>query len=152
MDRVRIEPMALAQLGKQLAQQMVGDKIQDVMDSLRPPDVAKILDPTRQERPAPPVAGEPLGSAILGQIQAMQRACKEDQELVVLCNAGLETLRVLEFYAPSAQLLVMTGIDTDRNVTRVISPIEAVQLVCKVMSAQAGAKPARINFINPKPK
>jgi len=61
-------------------------------------------------------------------------------------------LRVLEFYAPSAQLLVMTGIDTDRNVTRVISPIEAVQLVCKVMSTQAGAKPARINFINPKPK
>ena len=144
--------MALAQIGKQLAQQMVGDKIQDVVDSLRPPDIGKILDPTKQERPAAPAAGEPLGAAILSQIQAMQRACKEDQELVVLCNAGLETLRVLEFYAPSAQLLVMTGIDTDRNVTRVISPVDAVQLVCKVMSVTAGAKPARINFINPKPK
>jgi len=144
--------MALAQIGKQLAQQMVGDKIQDVVDSLRPPDIGKILDPTKQERPAPPAAGEALGAAILGQIQAMQRACKEDQELVVLCNAGLETLRVLEFYAPSAQLLVMTGIDTDRNVTRVISPVDAVQLVCKVMSVQAGQKAARVNFINPKPK
>ncbi len=145
--------MALAQLGKQLAQQMVGDKIQDVMDSLRPPDVAKILDPAKQPSPAPPAAaGEPVGATILAQVQAMQRACKEDQELVVLCHAGMETLRVLEFYAPSAQLMVMTGIDTERNVTRVISPVHALQLVCKVLSVQAGAKPARVNFINPKPK
>jgi hypothetical protein len=144
--------MALAQIGKQLAQQMVGEKIQDVMDSLRPPDVAKILDPTKQEKPAAPPAGEPLGATILAQVQAMQRACKEDQELVVLCNAGIETLRVLEFYPPTPQLLVMTGIDTARNLTRVISPVESVQLVCKVMAVQPGAKPARINFINPKPK
>jgi hypothetical protein len=144
--------MALAQIGKQLAQQMVGEKLQDVMDSLRPPDVGKILDPAKQVQAPPPAAGEPLGAAILGQVQAMQRACKDDQELVVLCTAGLETLRVLEFYAPSQHLLVMTGIDTDRNVTRVILPIHAVQLVCKVMSVQAGAKPARVNFINPKPK
>jgi hypothetical protein len=46
----------------------------------------------------------------------------------------------------------MTGIDTDRNVTRVVSPVLTVQLVCKVMPVQAGAKPARVNFINPKPK
>lgn len=144
--------MALAQIGKQLAQQVVGEKMKDMMDSLRPPDVAKILDPSKEEKAAPPAAGETLGAAILGQIQAMQRACKEDQELVVLCNAGLETLRVLEFYAPSRQLLVMTGIDTDRNVTRVISPVESVQLVCKVMPVQAGGKAARVNFINPKPK
>lgn len=144
--------MPLAQIGKQLAQQMVGDKIQDVMDSLRPPDVAKILDPSKQDKPAAAAPGETVGATILAQIQAMQRACKEDQELVVLCNAGLETLRVLEFYAPSAQLLVMTGIDTERNVTRVISPVHSVQLVCKVMSVQPGAKPARVNFINPKPK
>ncbi len=111
--------MGLGQLGKQLAQQVVGEKMKDVMDSLRPPDATKILDPVKQERPATPAPGENLGSAILGQIQAMQRACKEDQELVVLCNAGLETLRVLEFFAPAAQLLVMTGIDTDHNVTRV---------------------------------
>jgi hypothetical protein len=141
--------MALAQLGKQLAQQMVGEKMKDVMDSLRPPDMAKILDPQKLEKPAPPAAGETLGSIIMGQIQAMQRACKEDQELVVLCSAGLEVLRVLEFYSPAPQVLVMTGIDTDRNITRVISPVGAAQLVAKVMSVQPGAKPARINF---KPK
>lgn len=144
--------MALAQLGKQLAQQMVGEKMQDMMDSLRPPDVGKILDPAKQEKPSAPAPGESLGTIIVGQIQAMQRACKEDQELVVLCNAGLETLRVLEFFSPAPQVLVMTGIDTDRNVTRVITPVGAAQLVAKVMSVQPGSKPARINFISPKPK
>lgn len=144
--------MALAQIGKQLAQQMIGDKVNEVMDSLRPGDTAKSVDPAKNEKPAATPQAETLGAAILGQIAAMQRACKEDQELVVLCNAGLETLRVLEFFAPSAQLLVMTGVDTERNVTRVILPVESVQLVCKVMSVQAGAKPARVNFINPKPK
>ena len=144
--------MALAQLGKQLAQQVVGDKIQDVMDSLRPPDVAKILDSAKQEKPAAPAPGESLGSIIVGQIQAMQRACKEDQELMVLCTVGMETLRVLEVYAPTWQVLVMTGIDTDRNVTRVISPVETVQVSCTVMRAQAGTKPARVTFIIPKAK
>jgi len=144
--------MALAQIGKQLAQQVVGEKMKEVVDSLRPPDAAKLVDPARQEKPAAAAPGESLSAVILGQIQAMQRACKEDQELVVLCSAGLETLRVLEFYAPAAQVLVMTGIDTDRNVTRVISSVESVQLVCKVMAVQPGGKPARVNFISPKPK
>jgi hypothetical protein len=130
---------------------MVGEKMNDIMDSLRPPDAAKILDPAKQEKPVPVAAGENLGTIIVGQIQAMQRACKEDQELVVLCSAGLETLRVLEFFAPAPQLLVMTGIDTDRNVTRVISPVGSVQLVAKVMSVQTGSKAARINFISPNP-
>ncbi len=143
--------MALAQIGKQLAQQMIGDKVNEVMDSLRPGDATKAADAAKQDKSAG-AAPETLGAAILAQIQAMQRACKEEQELVVLCNAGLETLRVLEFYAPSAQLLVMTGTDLERNVTRVILPVESVQLVCKVMPVQAGAKPTRVNFINPKPK
>jgi len=110
------------------------------------------LDPAKQDKPVVPAPGESLGASIIGQVQAMQRACKEDQELVVLCGAGNETLRVLEFFAPSWQVLVMTGIDTDRNVTRVVTPIHSVQLVCKVMSVAADAKPARVNFIIPKTK
>ncbi len=144
--------MALAELGKQLAQQVVGDKIQNVMDSLRPPDASKILESVKQEKPAVPAPAESLGSVIVGQVQAMQRACKEDQELMVLCGGGIETMRVLEIFAPTWQVLVMTGIDTDRNVTRVISPIAAVQLVCKTMTVQAGAKPVRVNFVIPKAK
>jgi hypothetical protein len=144
--------MALAQIGKQLAQQMIGEKVNEVMDSLRPGDAAKAADASKQEKPAASAAAEPLGAAILAQVQAMQRACKEDQELAVFCNAANETLRVLEFYAPSAQLLVMTGNDADHNITRIISPVESVQLVCKVVPVQSGAKPTRLNFINPKPK
>ena len=144
--------MALAEIGKQLAQQMVGDQVNKVMDSLRPPDMAKILDPAKQEKPAAAAAGDTLSTVILGQVQAMQRACKEDQELVVLCNAGLETLRVAEFYSPSPHVLVMTGIDTARNVTRVICPVESVQLVCKVMAVPPGGKATRVNFMLPKPK
>src|SRR5690242_5698885 len=142
--------MALAQIGKQLAQQVIGDKVNEVMDSLRPADASKIVDPAKTAAPA--ATGEALGAAILGQVQAMQQACKEDQELVVLCNAGLETLRVVEFFAPSAQLLVMTGFDTQRNITRVISTVESVQLVCKVMPVQPGGKATRVNFRTAKPK
>jgi hypothetical protein len=82
----------------------------------------------------------------------MQNGLKEDQELVVLCTIGLETLRALEFYAPSPRLLVLTGIDSDRSITRVISPVETLQLVCKPMPVQEGAKPARIRFVVPRPK
>jgi hypothetical protein len=144
--------MSLVQVGKQLAQQMVGEKMKDVVDSLRPPDASKILDPLKGEKPPTPGPGESLGSVVVGQIQAMQRACKEDQELMVLCGAGLDTMRVLEIYAPTWQVLVMTGIDTDHNVTRVISPVASVQFVCKVVSVQAGAKPAKVSFIIPKAK
>jgi hypothetical protein len=144
--------MALAQIGKQLVQQVVSEKMNDVMDSLRPPDAGKIVESAKQEKPPAAAPNESLGTIIIGQIQAMQRACKEDQELVVLCNAGLETLRVLEFFSPAPQVLVMTGIDTDRNVTRVITPVGAAQLVCKVMPVQAGAKPARINFKSAQPQ
>jgi hypothetical protein len=144
--------MALAQLGKQLAQQVVGDKIQSVVDSLRPPDASKIADSVKQDKPAVPAAGETLGSVIVGQVQAMQRACKEDQELLVLCGAGPDTMRVMEIFAPTWQVLVMTGIDTERNVTRVISPVNAVQLVCKVVGVHEGAKPVRVSLIIPKAK
>ena len=103
---------------------------------------------------APPPA-ENLGAAILGQLQAMQRALKEDEELVVLLQAGGVSLRALEFYFPSWQVAVVTGIDNDRsdtNVTRVVAPVESLQLVCRVVKAPPPAKPTRIGFVAPKPK
>ena len=117
---------------------MVGEKMKDVVDSLRP-DASKNPDPAKQEKPAIPAVAETLGSVIVGQIQAMQRACKEDQELMVLCGVGSDAMRVHEIFAPTWQVLVMTGVDADRNVTRVVSPVGSVQLVCKVVSVQAGA-------------
>jgi hypothetical protein len=101
---------------------------------------------------APPPADN-LGAAILGQVQAMQRALKEDEELVVLWQAGGVVLRVLEFFLPSWQVAVMTGTDNDsKSLTRVVSPVESLQLVCRVVKVPQPGKPNRIGFVAPKPK
>lgn len=110
-----------------------------------------VLDAMRQPDSPPPVADSGnVGATILGQVQAMQKALKDDQELVVLCSAGGETIRVLEFFLPSWQVAVLTGVDSGKSISRVISPVESLQLVCKVVKAPA--KPTRINFFTPKPK
>src|SRR5260370_5962516 len=119
--------MALGDLTKQL-----------VLDAMRQPDQPQVAD-----------SGN-VGATILGQVQAMQKALKEDQELVVLCNACGETIRVLESFLPSWQVAVLTGVDSGKNIARVISPVESIQLVCKVVKAPA--KPTRLNFFTPKPK
>ena len=131
--------MAFGNLTKQLAAQAIGNTVDSVLD-------------TRADKPAPPAQPENLCATIVGQIQAMQKALKEDQELTVLYQAGPERIRVFEVYVPSPQLLVLSGTDNEKNMTRVISPAESVQLVCKVTKIQAGAKPARVSFIAPKPK
>jgi hypothetical protein len=129
--------MALGEFTRQLAQQAIGNQVKDLLDS--PPGAA------------PPPEG--IGPTIFGQIQAMQKALKEDQELVVLFHSRAETIRVVEFFAPSWQVAVLTGIDANKNVTRIVSPFESLQLVCKPMKAPSPpAKPLRINFIAPKAK
>lgn len=105
-------------------------------------------------KPGAPAAAQPenVCATILGQIQAMQKALKDEEELVVTCATGGETVRVFEFFVPSPQVLVLKGVDAARNLTRVVVHVEGLQLVCKVARVQPNAKPARINFISPKPK
>jgi len=126
--------------------------MKDVMGGLRPADAAARVDAIGNLGSSTDEATGNLATILIGQVQAMQNALKEDQELMVLCTIGLETLRVLEIFTPSPRVLVLTGIDPDKNVTRVISPSDSVQLVCKPMAVQTGAKPARIRFIVPRPK
>jgi hypothetical protein len=121
--------MALGDLTKQIAEQAI-------RNAVNPPA-------------APPRPDNP-GAAMLAQVQAMQKALKEDEELLVLFHTGGETLRVLEFFFPSWQVAVLTGIDPDKAVTRVISPVESLQLVCKVAKAPPPATPARIKFVTPR--
>jgi len=129
--------MAFGEITKQLAQQALGDTIKDALD---PP-----------AKPAPPQP-ESVGAVILSQLQAMQRALKQDEELVILCNTGAETIRIFEVFVPSPQVFVLSGADGGRNVTRIISTSDSLQLVCKVMKALDPAKPVRVGFIMPKPK
>jgi hypothetical protein len=127
--------MALADFTKQLAQQAL----------LTATSPAK-------EPPAPaPKEKESVGAVILAQINAMQKALKEDEELVVLFHSGAEKIRVMEIYVPSWPVAVLKGLDADRNSARVVSPAERLQLVCKVAKTPPGVKPVRVGLIAPKP-
>ena len=130
--------MALAELGKQLAQQALTD----------------VIAGKEKEKPAVPAAAPPpqTGLVIFGQISAMQKALKEDEELVVLYQSGVERVRVSELFLASPAVMVLTGRDSGSNLTRAIVPVDSLQLLCKSMKAPAGAKPIRVNLITPRPK
>ena len=82
----------------------------------------------------------------------MQRPLKEDQELAVLFRAGDEMLRVTEIIVPNPEVLVFAGLDDQGNITRVISPVDMAQVVCKVMPVAPGAGAVRVNVLTPKPQ
>jgi len=124
--------MAFGEIAKQLAQQALSDQI--------------------APKSSTPAQLDSVGAIMVGQIQAMQKACKEDEELVVLFRSGSETVRVLEFIVPAWKVLVLAGVDEAKNTTRVVSTPESVQLVCKVMKVQPPGRPARLGFRLPKPK
>ena len=121
--------MAFGEITKQLAKQAIGDTVKDIIDPgpSTPPDLA---------------------TTIVGQIQAMQKALKEEDELVVLYHSGSETVRVFEIILPSRQIAVLAGLDANKATTRVIVPIDRVELTCKIARAQG--KAVRVNVIQPK--
>jgi hypothetical protein len=125
--------MALANFTKQLAQQ------------------ALLSATSPAKEPAAPAQKESVCAVMLAQINAMQKALKEDEELVVLFENGAEKIRVMEIFVPSWQVAVLKGFDADRNPARVVSPAERLQLVCKVVKAPPGVKPTRVGLIAPKP-
>lgn len=125
--------MALVDLTKQLAKE------------------ALLSAASKEPAPAQPQPDN-IGSIILGQLSAMQKALKEDEELVVWFENGVEKIRVIDVIMPSWRLAVLSGLDADRHLTRVISPVDALQLVTKVMKLQPGAKAARVGLVMPKPK
>jgi hypothetical protein len=127
--------MALADFTKQLAQQAL----------------LSATSPAKEPAAPAPEKKENVCAVILAQINAMQKALKEDEELVVLFESGAEKIRVMEIYVPSWQVAVLKGVDADRNPARVISPAEGLQLICKVVKAPSGVKPARVGLIAPKP-
>ena len=130
--------MALVGLGKQLAQVALTDAI---------------IGKEKEKEPSPgPAAATPPGTGmvIFGQIHAMQKALKEDEELVILFQSGVERIRVMEIFLPSAAVAVLTGTNANRNLTRVIAPVDSLQLLCKTMKAPAGAKPVRVSLVTPK--
>jgi len=126
--------MAFADLTKQLAKEA-------------------LLSATKDPAPAAPAVaapGEVLGNMVFGQIHAMQKALKDDEELAVWYGVGPDRIRVLEIYLPSWQLAVLTGHDPERTLSRVIVPIEALQVTAKVVKAATGTKPGRVGLVTPR--
>jgi DNA-binding NarL/FixJ family response regulator len=144
------DSMALGNIGKTLAGQAIDAVKKNALDAVRAPEPNKPAEKTPEKSSAAPP--ENAGAVILGQIQAMQRQLKDDQELVVLHHSGVETLRVLEIFVPSTQVLVLAGIDDQNHVTRVIAPTANLQVVCKVKNVAPGTAPMRVNVLTPKPK
>jgi hypothetical protein len=138
--------MTIGSIGKALASQAIESTKNSVMDAVRPADPAK----PAEARPAQPFQQD-TGSIIIGQIQAMQRPLRDDQELAVTFRAGNEMLRVTEIFVPNGQVLVFSGIDPEGNITRVISAVDATQVVCKVIPVTPGSNPVRVNVLTPKP-
>lgn len=138
--------MAFGNLGRTIAGQALETTKKTVIDSL--------LDPAKPAAPAPAAVPqpEPTGAVILNQIQAMQRALREDQELAVRFAAAGEAFRVLEIFVPSPKVLVLAGVDADQNVTRAVVPAETAQVLCKILKVAEGSRPVRVNILWPKPK
>jgi hypothetical protein len=130
--------MALADLTKQIAQQAL-------LSATAPPK-------PREPSPAPPAPAENTGGMILGQIAAMQKQLKDDEELVVTFQQGAERIRVMEIFLASPSVVVLIGPDAQRSPTRVVAAVASLQLVCKTAKVAAGAKPARIGLISLKSK
>jgi len=137
--------MTIGSIGKALANQAVESTKNSVLDAVRTPGP-----------PKPPATSAPntpdIGAAIVAQIQAMQRPLKEDQELAVLFRAGDEMLRVTEIFVPNSEVLVFAGLDSQGNTTRVISPVAAAQVVCRILKVQPGVTAARVNVLTPRPQ
>jgi hypothetical protein len=124
--------MAFADFTKQLAQQAVSSAIKDP--------------------PAPAPGEHAAGPVILAQIGLMQRALKEDEELIVLYHAAGERIRVLEVFLPSPEVAVLSGTDANRAPARAIVPASSLALLCRTVKVPPPAKPARVSLIVPKGK
>jgi len=122
--------MALVDLTKQLAQQAL-------LSATQEPSAAPVDNP---------------GAVILGQLGAMQKPLKEDEELIVQLQSGGEKIRVMEIYLPSPQVAVLSGVDANRAPVRVVSAVEALQLVVRAVKVQPGGKAIRLNLVMPKSK
>jgi hypothetical protein len=143
--------MTIGNLGKALASQAIESTKASVLDAVMP-DTKKPEPPKAAESKPLPSAALDTGSAIIQQIQAMQRPLKDDQELAVLFRAGDDTLRVSEIIVPNLEVLVFAGLDQQGNITRVITPPNAAQVVCKIRKVSPGSTALRVNILTPRPQ
>jgi hypothetical protein len=138
--------MALADIGRAIAGQALDSAKSSMLDAVK-------SEPDR--KPTPNVSGsapESLGSVMLAQIQGMQKALKDDQELVVQFRSGEELLRIVEIFVPSPQVFVLIGNDGQQRLTRIVAAAATLQLICKVLRVAPGSTPVRLKIMTPAQK
>jgi hypothetical protein len=99
--------MALGEFTKQIAQQALLS--------------ATTKDPAPAPPPAPPQT-ENLAAVLLGQVNAMQKALKDDEELLITFQNGAERIRVMEIFTPARQMAVLSGTDPEGRARREAAP------------------------------
>lgn len=140
--------MALGNFGKVLADQAIEATKRNVLGTLAGTEPAK---PT--ESAAKPAIPAEIGPVILGQIQGMQKALREDQELRVEYWTGTEAIHVLEIFVPTPQVFVLSGTDASReHAARVIVPAASAIFTTRIAKVEPGATPLRVNVLSPRPK
>ena len=127
--------MALADIGRALTGQVLDTAKNSVLDVVQGSPAKPAAAPAT---PAPQPAVDNVGAVILGQLQGMQKSLKEDQELVVQVRAGDDLLRITEIFIPSPQVLVLTGSDGQRRLTRLVAAASTLQLICKILPVTPG--------------
>jgi hypothetical protein len=141
--------MTIGNIGKALATQAFESTKNSVIDAVMPENKTAAPAASAASPTASPVD---LSGLIVGQIQAMQRPLRDDQELVVKVRAGDEILRVTDIIVPNAQLIVFAGADAQGNITRIVSSAETVQVICKILKVLPGATAVRVNVLTPRPQ
>jgi hypothetical protein len=138
--------MALADIGRALTGQALDTAKSSVLDAIQgsPAKPAPAAS-------APQPATDNVAAVILGQLQGMQKSLKEDQELVVQVRAGDDLLRITEIFIPSPQVLVLTGNDGQRRLTRIVAAASTLQLICKILPVTPGVQPVRLRILTPAP-
>ncbi len=140
--------MALADIGRALTGQVLDTAKSSVLDAVQGSPAKPAPSPAA---PAPQPPADNVGAVILGQLQGMQKSLKEDQELVVQVRAGDDLLRITEIFIPSPQVLVLTGNDGQRRLTRLVAAASTLQLICKILPVTPGVQPVRLRILTPAP-
>jgi hypothetical protein len=127
--------MPLGEFTKQLAQQAILS--------------ATAKEPAPKEAAAPVAQAENVGATIAGQVAAMQKALKEDEELALYLHTGADRMRVMEIFLPSPRVAVLSGVD-ESGFARVIAAVETLKLVARVQKVKAGEKARRVALVTGK--
>ncbi len=143
--------MALADLGRAITGQALDTAKSSMLDAIKGEPSKPAASAAAPASPAHDSGGS-VGSVILGQLQAMQKSLKEDQELVVQFRSGEEMLRIVEIFVPSPQVFVLSGNDGQQRLTRIVATAASLQLVCKVLRVTPGATPVRLKIMTPNPR